>query len=96
MKKQLIVSLLVVFALGVFAPAVVNAMDNDVQIVKVDGEEKKADTKKADTKKEGECTSKTESKKEGACCSEKKESCCSSAKSSDCKSTCTDKKAEKK
>lgn len=78
MKKQLIFSLLFVFAIAVFAPAAVQAMDNDVVIVNVDNDEK--------TEKKAECTEKkaecTEEKK--AECTDKKAEAkkgCSAAKS---------------
>lgn len=105
MKKQLILSLLLVFALGVFAPSIVSAMDNDVKIVKVDGDEKKVDTKKAATKTAGECTGKAEAKKDAACtdkaeakkgasCAEK--SGCAEVKAATKSSCCGSKKADKK
>lgn len=83
MKKQLILSLLVVFVLGVFAPAVVNAMDNQVVIVKVDGEEKKADTKKAE-KKAGDCAAKSETKTSTCADKAEKKSSCDGEKKADC------------
>ena len=105
MKKQLILSFLFVFALAVLAPTIVHAMDNDMKIVKVDGDEKKVDTKKAETKTTGESV-KAETKTTGECagksaakCADaKKAGCCSDAKAtSETKSACcADKKAEKK
>lgn len=94
MKKQLILSLVVLFTLAIFTPAIVNAMDNSTVIVNVDADEKKTE-KKAETKKEG-CTD----AKKADCSAEKKAGCCSEAKKADCtgekKAECTDKKAEKK
>ena len=91
MKKQLILSLLVVFAVSLFAPAVVNAFNNDATIEVVAADEKKADEKKADTKAEtkkaGDCAAKAETK---ACSGEAKAACGSEAKAA-----CSDKKAEK-
>lgn len=85
MKKQLILSLVVVFALAVFAPAVAMAIDTDSNIVMVDGEEKKAETKKTT-----ECTAKKAEAKTSSCCSAKKAECATTKKE------CTEKKAEKK
>ena len=86
MKKQIILSLVIVFAMALFAPTVVKAISTDAQIEIVDGEEKKADEKK--TEKKSDCK-KSESKE----CSKKKSECCS-AKKTDCssKKACTDKK----
>ncbi len=78
MKKQLILSFLVVFALAIFAPAAVQAIDNDVVIVNVDSEEKKAEKtkeKKAECteEKKAECTDKKAEAKKG--CSAAKAGC---------------------
>jgi hypothetical protein len=80
MKKQLILSFLIVFAVAIFAPSVVNAMDSDVVIVNVDGDEKEKKAEKSDEKK-AECTDKKEKKAE---CTDKKAEAkkgCSAAKS---------------
>lgn len=93
MKKQLILSLLVVFAVSLFAPAVVNAFNNDATIEVVATDEKKADEKKADTKadtkKAGDCAAKADK----ACSGETKAE--AKACSGEAKAACGDKKAEK-
>ncbi|MDA3881415.1 MAG: hypothetical protein PF436_13580 [Prolixibacteraceae bacterium] len=88
MKKKLVYSFLFVFALAVFAPAVVNAMDTDVKIVNVEGDEKK----KADTEKKAE-------KKADCPKAEKKADCPKAEKKADCpkaekKADCPANKAE--
>ncbi|MDA3815894.1 MAG: hypothetical protein PF486_00835 [Prolixibacteraceae bacterium] len=88
MKKKIVYSFLFVFALAVFAPTVVNAIDTDVQIVKVEGDEKKkADCDKKAETKSADCDKKTE--KKSADCDKKAKSSCAEKKSS-----CSEKKAE--
>ncbi|MCF8361220.1 MAG: hypothetical protein K9G70_01215 [Prolixibacteraceae bacterium] len=86
MKKKIVYSFLFVFALAVFAPTVVNAVDTDVQIVNVEGDEKKkAECDKKAEKKSADCDKKTKS----ADCDKKTKSACAEKKSS-----CSEKKAE--
>lgn len=80
MKKQLILSFVVVFMLAVFAPAVVSAMDSTVAVEMVEKEKKTE-------KKEKKSTAKSE--KSGDCA--KAKSCCDKKAASDCSS-----KSEKK
>ncbi len=95
MKKQLILSLVVVFALAFFAPAVVSAMDSNIQIENVDNDEKKVE-KKAENKSEAKAEAKSD------CTTAKKTSCCGSkaVAKSDCatakKADCSSKKEAKK
>lgn len=88
MKKQLILSLLIVFAVALFAPTVVMAFENDVKVENLDNKEKK--TEKKAEKKSGECTQKAETKTSSDCASK------SEAKKSDCsaKTNCGAKKAD--
>jgi hypothetical protein len=93
MKRTLILSVLVIFTLGLFAPAIVNAMDNTVVIEKVSGDEKKtekkADEKKATTETKA-CTGEKKAETK-ACCAEKK--ACTGEKKAECTG---EKKVEKK
>lgn len=93
MKRQIILSLVIVFALALFAPAVVSAMDSTTTVEMLDNKDKKVEKKaekkaEATTEKKADCTA---AKSESSCSGEKA-ACCSGAK----KAACTDKKAEKK
>ncbi len=94
MKRTLILSVLVIFTLGLFAPAIVSAMDNSVVIENVSGDEKKtekkADEKKATTTETKACTGEKKAETK-ACCAEKK--ACTGEKKAECTG---EKKAEKK
>ncbi len=94
MKRTLILSVLVIFTLALFAPAIVNAMDNSVFIVNVNGDEKKtekkADEKKAPSTEAKACTGEKKAETK-ACCAEKK--ACTGEKKAECTG---EKKAEKK
>ena len=90
MKRQMILSLVIVFALALFAPAVVSAMDNSTTVEMLDNKDKKVE-KKAEKKAEASTEKKAEAKatKSEASCSGAK-ACCAE------KAACGDKKAEKK
>jgi hypothetical protein len=86
MKKQIILSLLVVFAVALFAPTAVSAFNNDVVIENVETKDKKADAKKADTKaeaKKSDSSTKAETTK-SACCASAAKADCGTAKKADC------------
>jgi len=88
MKKKIVYSFLFVFVLAVFAPTVVNAMETDVQIVNVEGDEKKKGDcdKKAEKKSCGDKAEKKScgDKAEKSGCSEKKKADCSEKKKAEC------------
>lgn len=90
MKKQIILSLVVVFALALFAPAVAQAINNDSKIVLAEVNEKD-EVKKTDEKKTKSTATKKESTAAKSTCTEKKAACCSEKKAE-----CSESKTEKK
>jgi spore germination protein GerM len=95
MKKQIVLSLVILFAVALFAPAVSYAFQSENVVTIVDNKEKKevkqeaskSETSQATTEKKAETTSEKK-----ACC-DKEKAGCSESKVSDTKSCTGEKKA---